>query len=208
MKKIMLPYYPENTKQLQSQGLLDLGMRLLQAGGPQQQGMGFGARLGQAGTGNLQAMRGAGQQMMQNQAMKQKMEQAKAVQQHRINAAEDFKNAVASKGPLSPEQGVAAKMGYNAVLSGKNVPTFVTDKLWPDKNKHKYTASDRKADLAKKISLGKATKAEKEEFELLIQADPMDALRRNLIKNYNKPPPKPPAKPSFGDRLKSWIDGQ
>lgn len=68
----MIPYYPQNTKQLQQQGLLDLGMRLLSASGPQHAGMGLGPRFGQAGIGNLEAMRNMGMQMQQMEALRGK----------------------------------------------------------------------------------------------------------------------------------------
>lgn len=128
----MIPYYPENTKQLQQQGLLDLGMRLLQAGGPQHPGMGFGARLGQAGAGNLQAMRGAGHQMAQTQMLQEKQKQAKAIQDMRMGAARNYEAAAMARGPLSRKESAATDIGMANILGGKAVGDFSTGTLFPD----------------------------------------------------------------------------
>lgn len=72
----------------------------------------------------------------------------------------------------------------------------------------KFTISDRKMQLARKIARNKATKQEEEEFYLLINADPLQQLKMQLFKNYKpeqttKPDEK--SKDSLGDRLKRFF---
>ena len=192
----MIPFYPENTKQLQQQGLLEMGMRFLQQSGPQQQGTGFGQRLGSAGVGTMQAMGQSGQRMMQMQAQQAKQTQAKAEHELRVKSAEDFKSSIDSRvNPLTAEENAAANIGYNALLSGKPLPSFASDTLYPKEKEYKFTSADRKAQLAKKMANNTATKEEKLEFDYLIQADPMDQLKRQIFQNY-KPRNTPNADPA------------
>lgn len=133
----MIPYYPENTKQLQQHGILDMGMRMLQASGPAHQGMGFGARLGGAGVDNLTAMRGAGQQMQQMQMLQAKQAQAKSMQDMRTRAATSYEGAAMNRGPLSPRESSAVDVGMANILGGKQVGDFSTDTLFPDASAQK-----------------------------------------------------------------------
>ena len=259
-------FYPDNKTDLRNMGILDLGLRMLQSSGPQPTGMGFGARLGQAGVAGMQDLRGMAGQYAQMQALQQKNELARAQQQARIDQANRFMDNVKQYGPLSSQQNVAADLGYNAILSGKNVPEFSTKTLWPKSDaqeiarrekavevlkgyvqktmpegsqrdalmgiaennilggkqvpagvmaalmpstktaSNKFTMADRKMELAKKIANKTATPQEIDEFDLLIQADPLDRLRREISKNFNKSSEEK-VNPSFGERLDKWFSG-
>ena len=133
----MIPYYPQNTQQLQQQGLLDLGMRLLQASGPQHPAMSLGARVGQAGVGNMQAMRGAGQQMGQMQAIQAKQAQAKQMQDMRMKAAQGYEGAAMNRGPLSPQESAGLDVGMANILGGKPIGDFSTEALYPEAGSQK-----------------------------------------------------------------------
>ena len=195
------PFMPQNAQDLQAAGLMNLGLNMLAASGPTPYNVPFGARLGQAGLNTMQSIMPLGAQVRQQQMQQQQMQQRQALADRMGGyARQQTMGSPTAAGPLDPQTSLALDLAQESILSGKMPDKWMAAGLMPGLDKEgKITKSDRIMYLARRMSQGTATKEEEQEYDLLIAADPLTQLKRQIMKGYGNTPTSPAADP-FGLR--------